>query len=59
MFYITHENRTTMAARAPEGALMSPRYTTDDIVLAADFETFGEASEISQNFGPEWGVEEI
>lgn len=59
MFYITHKNGVTVATRAPEGALMSPSYASDDFADACDFETFGEASEVSQNFGPEWSVEEV
>lgn len=33
--------------------------TTNDLREAACFDTWGEASEYSQNFGPDWFVEEI
>jgi hypothetical protein len=59
MFYIAHRNGETLAARAPEGELMSPRYATDDFADACDFGTFAEASEVAQNFGPDWSVEEV
>ena len=59
MFYITHENGVTVATRAPEGQLISPRFASDDFANACDFETWGEASEVAQNFGPEWTVEEV
>lgn len=59
MFYITHENGVTVATKAPEGAMMSPRYTSDDFLDAFGFHTYGEASDAAQNFGPEWNVEEV
>lgn len=59
MFYITHENGSTVATRAPDGQFMSPRFTSDDFAEAFSFDTHGQASEASQNFGPEWSVEEI
>lgn len=59
MFYIVHEDSFTMAARVPEGESMSPKFKTDDIEQAARFNTFGAASDASQNFGPDWWVEEI
>jgi hypothetical protein len=59
MFYIAHMNGSTLAAKAPEGELVSPRYATEDMFEACAFSTWGEASEASQNFGLEWSVEEI
>lgn len=59
MFYVTHENGVTVATRAPDGQVMSPRFASDDFADAASFDTWGAASEASQNFGPEWGVEEV
>lgn len=59
MFYIVHEDSFTMAADAPEGAFMSPEFKTDEIAAAKAFDTWGDASEASQNFGPDWWVEEI
>lgn len=59
MFYIVHKNGETVATRAPDGELMSPRYTSDDFADACDFDTWGEAAEVAQNFGPDWNVEEV
>lgn len=59
MFYIAHENGVTLAARAPDGEIMSPRWATDDIAEAYGFDTWGQASEAAQNFGPDWNVEEV
>lgn len=59
MFYITHRNGQTVATLAPEGEIMSPRYTSDDFADAAAFDTFGAASDAAQNFSDEWDVEEL
>jgi hypothetical protein len=34
----------------------SPRYTSAEYPDAFKFETFGQASQANQNFGPEWNV---
>lgn len=59
MFYIVHEDSFTMAAKAPEGALVSPKFTTLDIANAIPFDAWEAASDAAQNFGPDWWVEEI
>jgi len=56
MYYIEHENGNDVAANPPDGELVSPRHTTNDLMNAAAFETFDEAADASQNFGPDWHV---
>lgn len=59
VFYIVHEDGGQFAARAPEGKFMSPQYTAGCLSAAEPFDSWGDASDVSQNFGPEWGVEEF
>lgn len=59
MFYIVHEDSFTMAARPPEGKLPAPQFKTLQLADAIAFDDHATASEASQNFGPEWWVEEI
>lgn len=58
-FMITHEDGATFAAIPPAGRVLSPAYWTVAISEGARFETWGAASDASQNFGPEWSVEEV
>lgn len=58
-YMITHEDGATFAAISSAGELLSPRCVTTDMARAARFETWGAASDASQNFGPEWTVEEV
>ena len=58
-YMITHENGVTFAAIPAKGEAPSPASATTDISRGALFESWGEASDASQNFGPEWGVEEV
>lgn len=58
-YMITHEDGKTFAAIPPAGKFISPAHATTDISRGARFETWGAASDASQNFGPEWSVEEV
>ena len=57
-YLIAHEDGARLAAIPKAGELLSPRSVTTDLSKAARFETWGAASDASQNFGPEWIVEE-
>lgn len=58
MFYILHEDGKTFAKRVV-GELVSPRHTTEDIREAWASAFWHDASDINQNFGPEWHIEEV
>lgn len=58
-YMITHEDGATFAAIPPKDGFPSPAHATTDISRGARFESWGAASDASQNFGPEWTVEEV
>lgn len=58
MFYVVNEYTDALAAKAPEGKFLGPAFTTMDIKEAQAFDSWGEASDASQNFGPDWMVEQ-
>lgn len=54
MFYLYNERSCFYAHRDSKG--QHDGLTTVKLIDAATFETFGKASEYSQNFGPDWIV---
>lgn len=58
-YMVTHEDGVTLAAIPAGAEMLSPRSVTTDLAKAARFETWAEASDASQNFGPDWTVEEV
>ena len=58
-YYLKNDDGVTYAAMPPGDKFMSPAYITTDVAVAVRFDSFGEASIASQNFGPEWNIEEI
>jgi hypothetical protein len=58
-YMVTHEDGITFAAIPPAGKFMSPAHVTTELSKAARFETWGAASDASQNFGADWTVEEV
>ncbi|WP_164885786.1 hypothetical protein [Paenirhodobacter populi] len=56
-YYLRNEVSGTYAHRDSIG--QHDGLTTTDLDNAARFDTWGEASDYSQNFGPDWSVDEI
>jgi len=56
MFYLINDVTGEYAHRDSRG--QHDDKTTTNLADAASFDTFGEASDYSQNFGPDWRVDE-
>lgn len=54
MFYLYNERSCLYAHRDSKG--QHDGLTTANLADAATFDTFGQASDYSQNFGPDWIV---